>query len=44
MIKLEVNEECHNCPFFKPDYDRDVFYTNNFLQAPGAVRMEAEGN
>lgn len=29
MIKLEVNEECHDCPFFEPDYDRGVFYANN---------------
>lgn len=29
MIKLEVNEECHDCPFFKPDYDKAVFYADN---------------
>ena len=29
MIKLEVNEECHDCPFFELDYERDVFYANN---------------
>lgn len=29
MIKLKVNVECHNCPFFELDYEKDIFYANN---------------